>query len=104
MALKRWGISDFPDTTSSHTVVEATAAETVIFSILLSSWSDYECDFTVQHTDTDGTTAIFDWELRKATGESPTAIDSVLVLAQGDKINVQVSRREAAVLINGEEK
>lgn len=105
MTLKRWGIPSFTIDTDTVLLAAQAGEETVVFSLLLSNnEAANDAVFQIKHTDTDGVTVIFQWQITKAAGESPTAIDSPIVLAPGDKIIVQANQTNAAVIASGEAK
>lgn len=102
MALKRWAVPSFVIDTDTE-LIAAQVGETVLFSFLISNYEVSDsAKITVKHTGTDGLTVIFEWNLTKSFGESPTAIDSPIVLEPGDKIIVQSNRVNVSVLANGE--
>jgi hypothetical protein len=106
MGLTRWFISNFPALGTQYTLVEAQPdEETVIFSLLLSNYSATDAaEIEVEHTDTDGTTPIFQWILTKDSGESPTAIQAPIVLNPGDKMLFVSNNPDVSILASGEVK
>jgi hypothetical protein len=105
MTLKRWGIPSFVVDTDTELLEAEVAKETVLFSLFISNnEADATAAIEVKHTDDDGTTVLFKWRVVKYAGESPTAIDSPIVLEPGDKIFVKSDKESVSVLASGESK
>ena len=104
MALERWGIPSFTPDTDTDLLTVGVGQEAAIWSILIASSAVETANFIFKHTDTDGTTVIFQWPLEKFSGESPTAIQAPVVMKAGDKIIVQCDKAEGSVLASGEVK
>jgi hypothetical protein len=102
MALKRWAIPNFVVDTDTELHEAQANEETMIFSMLLSNYGTEEATIEVMHTD--GFEILFRWKITKTSAESPTAIDSVIVLAPGDKILVRSNKSLVAVIASGDVK
>ena len=104
MSLKRWAATVTSGTVDTDIdLIEAQVGEeTVVFSILVSNYSGEDTNIYVTHTDTDGTTPIFEWGLIKASDESPTAITSAVVLEAGDKLMFRADKSGVSMLASGE--
>jgi hypothetical protein len=103
--LKRWAISSFTADTDTELLEALADAETVIFSLfIVNNEASDPATITFTHTDTDGATTIFQWAIEKLTDESPTVIDSPIVMQSGDKLLVQSNKANVSVLANGEVK
>ena len=104
MALERWGIPSFAPDTDTDLLTVGAGQEAAIWSILIASSAAEAANFIFKHTDTDGTTVLFQWTLPKAAGESPTAIQAPVAMKAGDKIIVQCDKAEGSVLASAEVK
>ena len=104
MALNRWGIPSFTVDTDTDLLTVPSGQECAIWSILIASSAAETANFIFKHTDTDGTTVIFQWPLAKSAGESPTAIQAPVAMKAGDKIIVQCDKAEGSVLASAEVK
>ncbi len=103
MALKRWAIPNFVIDSDTELLEAQANEETVLFSMLLSN-NEAVDDAVIEVKHTDGFNVIFQWKINKTSSESPTAIDSVIVLAPGDKILVRSDKNNVAVMVSGEAK
>lgn len=105
MALKRWAIPSFTIDTDTLLIEGQAGEQTITLSILISNnEAADDATITFTHTDTDGTTPVFSWHIVKTVDESPTVLDSVVVLEPGDKILVQSNKANVSVLASGEAK
>lgn len=103
--LQRWSIPNFTVDTDTELIQATSGMETVIFSLFLcNNESSNETKFTIKHTDIDGSTVIFNWNITKGANETPTAIEVPIVLLPGDKIIAQSTQENASILASGEEK
>lgn len=102
MALKRWAIGSFTANTPTTLLTAQTGGETVLFSLLLSSYAATDVDILVEHKA--GITLLFKWELTKSAAESLTAIDSAIVLEPGDSIIITSTSASISALASGEVK
>lgn len=105
MALKRWAIADFVVDTDTLLIEALAGEETVIFSTLISNNETADdAIITISHTDVDGLTVIFSYNFTKTANESPTVVDSAIVLQPGDKIFVKSDKINVSILSSGEAK
>ena len=104
MALERWGIPSFTVDTDTDLLTVGAGQEAAIWSILIASSAAETANFIFKHTDTNGTTVIFQWTIAKAAGETPTAIQAPVAMKAGDKLIVQCDQAEGSVLASGEVK
>lgn len=103
--LQRWSIPNFTINTDTELIQATSGMETVIFSLFLcNNETSNDVTFTIKHTDVDGSTVIFNWNITKSANETPTAIEVPIVLLPGDKIIVQSTQVNASILASGEER
>jgi len=85
-------------------LLEADGVRIVLFSLLISNYSsNLDARITIQHLDSDDN-MLFKWVLDLDAGNSPFALDSMLVFANGEKLGVSCSAEEVSVYASGEEK
>ena len=104
MALKSWSIASFTGTLpETKTLVDSTTNTVILFSLLISNYSDADdANVTIQRTDSSDTVK-FQWIVDIPATNSPFAMDSMLVFASGDKLKIISDIEEVSVDANGDE-
>jgi hypothetical protein len=101
MGLKRWAIPSFPASGTEYLLVEGTEGkDTVIISMQIYNDSNDLADIEFRFTD--GTDTQNYWVISKAVGESPTVIDSVIVIEPDDKVWCRSDQVNCSIRANGE--
>jgi hypothetical protein len=86
------------------TLLEADGVRIVIFSLLISNYSgDIDAKITIQHLDSLDN-MLFKWTIDLEAGNSPFALDSMIVFADGEKLVVASTGEDVSVYASGEEK
>jgi len=107
MALKSWSIDEFTGATSENLVTEelldSGASTIILLSLILCNNSDSdEANITVSRLDSLDAVKSH-WEMAIPPGNSPVAIDSMMVFTGGDKLAVTSAVEDVSVDASGDE-
>jgi hypothetical protein len=101
MGLKRWAIPSFPASGTEYLLVEGTEGQdTVIISMQVYNNSSNIADIEFRFTDGVDTQNYF--VITKDAKESPTIIDSVIVIEPDDEVWCKSNQVECNIRVNGE--
>ena len=101
MGLKRWYISNFPASGTDYLLVGGTPdQDTVIISMQIYNDSNDLANIELRFADDSETQC--NWVITKAVGESPTVIDSVIVIEPDDKVWCRSDQVNCSIRANGE--
>lgn len=101
MALKRWYIPNFPASGTEYLLVEGSeGSETVIISTQIYNDSNDLAHIEFRFADDSETQC--NWVITKKDGESPTVIDSVIVIEPDDKLWCKSDQVSCSIRANGE--
>jgi len=102
MTLKRWSIADFPDSETEYKLAEGEAdQDTFIISLQISN-NEAENSASIEFRFSDGTDTQNSWSIEKEVGETPTILDSVIVLQPGDEVWCKSDQVNCSIRANGE--
>jgi hypothetical protein len=102
MADKSWSILSFTGTLpETKTLIDSGATTVKVQSLIIANYSTAnDANITVERTDSADANK-FKWELLIQKGNSPVALDSLIVLTGGDKLKITSDIQDVAVDANG---
>ena len=100
MSFKSW--SAVTVNTTGTTIVDSAAGDVIIISTVISNPSNTDAQITVAIT-TSADTDKFVFFLDLLAGDSPFAMDTRMVLADGDKLKVASDNSEVCVFVSGDQ-
>ncbi len=104
MALKSWSIDDFDGTLpETKELLDSTTNTIILLSLLVANNEAADtAEVTVERRGSDEAVK-FTWTLTIPAGNSPVAIDSKMVFADGDKLAVTSDKANVSVDASGDE-